>query len=78
VGRLRFGRFEADLVVAELRKNGLRVKLPGQAFEVLVALRKVTQTLQKLVMGSALMPDANPAICADGGPAVVSFPYTFQ
>src|SRR5260370_6769917 len=38
VGRLRFGRFEADLVAAELRKSGLRVKLPGQAFEVLAAL----------------------------------------
>src|SRR6516164_2020733 len=36
--RLRFGNFEVDLDSGELRKNGLRVKLPNQAFEVLTAL----------------------------------------
>jgi Tol biopolymer transport system component/DNA-binding winged helix-turn-helix (wHTH) protein len=36
--RLRFGNFEVDLDTGELRKNGLRVKLPDQAFEVLTAL----------------------------------------
>ena len=36
--KLRFSNFEVDLDAGELRKNGLRVKLPDQAFEVLTAL----------------------------------------
>jgi DNA-binding winged helix-turn-helix (wHTH) protein len=35
---LRFGNFEADLQAGELRRGGLRVKLSGQPFEVLVTL----------------------------------------
>ena len=35
---LRFGPFEADLEVGQLRKNGVRVKLPQQPFQVLVCL----------------------------------------
>ena len=35
---LRFGNFEADLQVGELRRGGLKVKLSGQPFEVLVTL----------------------------------------
>src|SRR6202007_682024 len=37
-GILRFGVFEADLHAGELRRGGLKVKLSGQPFEVLVAL----------------------------------------
>jgi Tol biopolymer transport system component/DNA-binding winged helix-turn-helix (wHTH) protein len=32
---LRFGPFEADLLTQELRKHGVRLRLPGQAFQVL-------------------------------------------
>src|SRR5690349_294481 len=35
---VRFGRFEVDLRLGELRKNGLRVKLTGQPFQILVIL----------------------------------------
>ena len=36
--RVRFGPFEADLRSCELRKHGLKVKLQGQPFQVLVLL----------------------------------------
>ena len=35
---LRFGVFEADLRTAELRKQGVRIRLPSQSFQVLEAL----------------------------------------
>jgi DNA-binding winged helix-turn-helix (wHTH) protein len=35
---LRFGVFEVDLAAAELRKNGARLRLQGQPFQVLAAL----------------------------------------
>src|SRR5262249_17544507 len=35
---VRFGVFEADLKTGELRKNGLRVALPGQPFQVCAIL----------------------------------------
>lgn len=35
---LRFGAFEADLRTGELRKQGLKVKLPGQPFQILAML----------------------------------------
>ncbi len=35
---VRFGVFEADLQTAELRKQGVRIRLPGQSFQVLEAL----------------------------------------
>ena len=35
---LRFGVFEADLAAGELRKNGARIRLQGQPFQVLAAL----------------------------------------
>jgi Tol biopolymer transport system component/DNA-binding winged helix-turn-helix (wHTH) protein len=35
---VRFGRFEVDLRLGELRKNGIRVKLTGQPFQILVIL----------------------------------------
>jgi len=35
---VRFGTFEVDLRLGELRKNGIRVKLTGQPFQILVIL----------------------------------------
>jgi Tol biopolymer transport system component/DNA-binding winged helix-turn-helix (wHTH) protein len=35
---VRFGTFEVDLRLGELRKNGVRVKLTGQPFQILVIL----------------------------------------
>ena len=35
---LRFGAFEADLETGELRKRGLRIRLPDQVFQVLALL----------------------------------------
>ena len=35
---MRFGTFEADLATRELRKSGVRIKLQGQPFEILVML----------------------------------------
>src|SRR5713226_4916913 len=36
--RFRFGLFEADLNTSELRKNGLKVKLQEQPFQILALL----------------------------------------
>jgi DNA-binding winged helix-turn-helix (wHTH) protein len=36
--KVRFGAFEADLMTCELRKNGLRLKLSEQPFQVLAVL----------------------------------------
>lgn len=33
--RIRFASFEADLKTQELKKNGLRLRLPGQSFQIL-------------------------------------------
>jgi len=35
---VRFGTFEVDLRLRELRKNGIRIKLAGQPFQILVIL----------------------------------------
>jgi Tol biopolymer transport system component/DNA-binding winged helix-turn-helix (wHTH) protein len=35
---IRFGTYEVDLRLGELRKNGIRVKLTGQPFQILVIL----------------------------------------
>lgn len=37
-GLVRFGAFEVDLTARELRKSGLRIKIHGQPFDVLVML----------------------------------------
>lgn len=37
-GTIRFGAFEVDLCSCELRKDGVKVKLEGQPFQVLVVL----------------------------------------
>jgi len=42
----RFGAFEMDLNAWELRKNGIRLKLQGQAFQILAAL---VENAQKVV-----------------------------
>ena len=35
---IRFGVYEVDLVSEELRKNGLKIRLSGQPFQVLAML----------------------------------------
>src|SRR5262245_47783795 len=46
--RVRFGPFEADLDTHELWKNGVRVKLGGQPFEILtLLLRKPGQMVSR-------------------------------
>lgn len=35
---VRFGIFEVDLSAGEIRKNGIKVKLSGQPFQVLTIL----------------------------------------
>ena len=42
---VKFGLFEVNLEVAELRKSGMRQKLVGQPFEVLRALLERPQQL---------------------------------
>ncbi len=42
VGLLRFGVFEVDLAAGELRKNGVRIRLQEQPFQVLAALLQNT------------------------------------
>ena len=37
-GVIRFGIFEVDLRSGELRRNGLRVRLPEQSFQILAML----------------------------------------
>ncbi|MBS1857068.1 MAG: protein kinase [Acidobacteria bacterium] len=37
-GRIRFGAFELDLEKGELRKRGIRLRLPDQSFEILAML----------------------------------------
>src|SRR5579864_9281940 len=37
-GVIRFGNFEVDTQAGELRRNGLKLKLSGQPFDVLLAL----------------------------------------
>jgi len=48
---IRFGTFEVDLQAGELRKSGLKLKLTGQPFDVLVILlertRRKTRALSK-------------------------------
>ena len=38
VSQFRFGEFEADLRSGELRKNGIRIKLQEQPFQILISL----------------------------------------
>ena len=40
-----FGPFEADLQTQELRKQGVRLRLPGQSFQILKILLERPRTL---------------------------------
>jgi Tol biopolymer transport system component/DNA-binding winged helix-turn-helix (wHTH) protein len=57
-GAVRFGVFEADLRSGELRKNGLKVRLPGQPFEVLaVMLERPGEVVTREELQKRLWPD---------------------
>jgi len=57
-GLVRFGVFEADLRAGELRKNGLKIRLPGQPFEVLaVMLERPGEVVTREELQKRLWPD---------------------
>ena len=57
-GVVRFGVFEADLRSGELRKNGVRIRLPGQPFEVLaVMLERPGEVVTREELQNRLWPD---------------------
>ncbi len=54
----RFAAFEADLGAGELRKHGLRIRLPEQAFQVLATLLEhPTEVVTRAELRSRLWPD---------------------
>ena len=55
---VRFGVFEADLRSGELRKNGLKIRLPGQPFEVLaMMLERPGEVVTREELQKRLWPD---------------------
>jgi TolB-like protein/DNA-binding winged helix-turn-helix (wHTH) protein len=57
-GMVRFGAFEADLRSGELRKDGVKVKLEGQPFQVLAALlERPGQLITREELRKELWPD---------------------
>ncbi len=55
---LRFGVFEANLELHELRKNGLRIKLTGQSFQALIMLlERHGEVVTRDELRTALWPD---------------------
>ena len=57
-GLVRFGVFEADLRSGELRKNGAKIRLPGQPFEVLaVMLERPGEVVTREELQKKLWPD---------------------
>lgn len=55
---LRFGVFEVDLEAGQLRKRGLRVRLPGQPFQVLaLMLDKPGRVVTREELRERLWPD---------------------
>jgi DNA-binding winged helix-turn-helix (wHTH) protein len=57
-GTLRFGAFEADLRSGELRKDGIKVNLEGQPFQVLAALlERPGQLVTREELQKDLWPD---------------------
>ena len=57
-GVVRFGVFEADVRAGELRKNGLKIRLPGQPFEVLaVMLERPGEVVTREELQKRLWPD---------------------
>lgn len=56
-GPVRFGAFEADVSSGELRKHGLRIKLPDQSFHILVMLlERPHQVVTREELGKKLWP----------------------
>lgn len=52
-----FGPFEADLPAQELRKHGVRLRLPGQSFQILkMLLEKPGELVTREEMRAALWP----------------------
>lgn len=55
---VRFGVFEVDLRTAELRKQGVRIRLPGQSFQVLEALvRRPGELVTRADLKQKLWPE---------------------
>ncbi|MGA2886668.1 MAG: winged helix-turn-helix domain-containing protein [Terracidiphilus sp.] len=58
VRQYRFGVFEADAAIGELRKQGIRIKLNAQPFQVLVMLlERPGEVLTREEISSALWPE---------------------
>src|SRR5580698_5186681 len=58
VRRYRFGTFEADAATGELRRQGLRVKINAQPFQVLLLLlERPGQLLTREEISQELWPD---------------------
>jgi len=56
--RFRFGSFEADAVTGELRRQGVRIKLSAQPFQVLLMLlEQPGELLTREQIAQALWPD---------------------
>jgi DNA-binding winged helix-turn-helix (wHTH) protein len=57
-GIYRFGVYEVDLTSGELRKSGVRLRLPDQAFRVLVAmLERPSEVVTREDLRTKLWPD---------------------
>jgi len=55
---VRFGTFEVDLTAGELRKNGVKLKLTGQPFQVLaILLERPGQVVTREELQKKLWPD---------------------
>ena len=63
LSRVRFGVFEVDLRSGELHKNGLKVRLPEQSFQILALLLEhpgevvTREKLQERIWGSDTFVD---------------------
>src|SRR6185437_11862081 len=55
---VRLGAFEADLDTGELRKRGLKIRLPGQVFQVLaLLLERPGEVVSRLELRQRLWPE---------------------
>jgi DNA-binding winged helix-turn-helix (wHTH) protein len=55
---IRFGVYEVDLVSQELRKNGLKIKLSGQPFQVMtILLERPGQVVTREELQKKLWPE---------------------
>ena len=58
---ISFGPFEADLHTQELRKQGLRLRLPGQSFQILkMLLERPGELVTREELQQALWPVRHP------------------